>query len=150
MATTARCGRSSRSLESLGIWRRSYRCRGEWWAPAWCRILMDPQSSSILRELGVNSEVTRLSHRVLWTEAFFGVKKIAMHHASRSAKPPFAFVQHFSTCCNSFSPPILSPSSATAFCMAPIERCYKTSDDSCILPSLPQKVPHIFRGVGSG
>jgi hypothetical protein len=34
--------------------------------------------------------------------------------------------------------------------MAPIERCYKTSDDSCILPSLPQKVPHIFRGVGSG
>ena len=102
MATTARCGRSSRSLESLGIWRRSYRCRGEWWAPAWCRILMDPQSSSILRELGVNSEVTRLPHRVLWTEAFFGVKKIAMHHASRSAKPPFAFVQHFSTCCNSF------------------------------------------------
>jgi hypothetical protein len=113
-------------------------------------MVSDPQSSSILRKLGVNSEVTRLPHRVLWTEAFFGVKKIAMHHASRSAKPPFAFVQHFSTCCNSFSPPILSPSSATAFCMAPIERCYKTSDDSCILPSLPQKVPHIFRGVGSG
>jgi len=50
-----------------------------------------------LRKLGVNSEVTRLPHRVLWTETFFGVKKITMHHASRSAKPPFAFVQHFST-----------------------------------------------------
>ena len=45
--TTARCGRSSRSLESLvsccdhtmRIWRRSYRCRDEWWALAWCRIL---------------------------------------------------------------------------------------------------------------
>ena len=49
-------------------------------------MVSDPQSSSILRKLGVNSEVTRLPHRVLWTEAFLTSRRLLciMHPEVRS------------------------------------------------------------------
>ena len=60
---------------SQKIWRRSWRCRDEWWALAWCRIL-----NVQLRKLAVNSAKGFCGWKPL-----FGIKKIIMHPEARFA-----------------------------------------------------------------